>query len=131
MLIPLKPQTREPVRPRRDLGGLPRSLVAVFVTLACAMFLLEFGLGLPPWLLGWLRWVDLALAAGFAVDLLLVWQRAPSKGTLLRQRWYEYVVLVLWIVGLLVLCLGGLVFQRVLVPLLTEFQTQSVTDTWG
>ena len=70
---------------------------------ALVSLVLEYGFHLGARTMFGLEVLDYALAAAFGFDLLLGLRRSRARAEVLRRRWHEYVLLLLFGVTVLVL----------------------------
>jgi len=78
--------------------GLPRSVLLVVGLLAVGTLLVENGFDLDPANLFWVRVAEALLAGGYVADRALMLARGPARWRVLRQRQFEYAVLMLFAV---------------------------------
>ena len=77
--------------------GLPRRAVFAVASAAVGTLLVEYGFSLPAPFTLWLRLLEGLLAALFVTDRVLSIMRAPERWALIRQRKFEYLVLLLFL----------------------------------
>ena len=87
--------------------GLPRGVMVAVALVALLSLTLEYGFRLDSLSVSRIELVDFVLAATFGLDLALVLLRSPGRMKELRTRWFEFVLLVAFGLGLLALATLG------------------------
>ncbi len=101
---PASAQDRDDERKRKPRGLPPNVMLAVGF-LAAISLIGGQGFGISRWFAILLMVVDVAAAGCFIADLALLLRRARDQDLLLRSRWYEYALIILFGVGLLMLAI--------------------------